>query len=263
MFSLLPAVLLAARSAAAINFTVAGGQIFTPGLAVVDAPQPGTPLGGDLIEVALDVSANGRLPLPPYADDSPSKIYNITIFLSSYDTGKNLTITNGTATFNNASLGDIMQQEPGSTVKHVKWKWPSCLTGNGQPTTADSPRGVYNVSIRQNFRLNGVDHYTIFDLPISVTNEIPDDLTRPSCDDLNNPLLSPDEINMNDTDTLGPLFAPGDSTVVQSSGTSGSGLGPSKPEAGATGLGNGAAVARVGKGAQMACLVAIVVAMLW
>jgi hypothetical protein len=29
-----------------LNFTVAGGQIFTPGLAILDAPQPGTPLGG-------------------------------------------------------------------------------------------------------------------------------------------------------------------------------------------------------------------------
>jgi len=29
-----------------LNFVVAGGQIFTPGLAILDAPQPGTPLGG-------------------------------------------------------------------------------------------------------------------------------------------------------------------------------------------------------------------------
>jgi hypothetical protein len=28
------------------NFTIIGGQIFTPGLAIVDAPQPNTPLGG-------------------------------------------------------------------------------------------------------------------------------------------------------------------------------------------------------------------------
>lgn len=32
----------------ALNFTIAGGQVFTPGLAIVDAPQPGTPLGGGL-----------------------------------------------------------------------------------------------------------------------------------------------------------------------------------------------------------------------
>lgn len=100
----------------------------------------------DTIEVALDVSADGKLNLPPYGSDSPSQIYNITIFLYSYDTGRNFTITNGTATANNASLGDIMLSEPGSTVKHVKWHWPDCLVGDGQPTSTDSDRGVYNVS---------------------------------------------------------------------------------------------------------------------
>lgn len=99
----------------------------------------------DTIEVALDVSANGKLNLPPYADDSPSQIFNITIFLYSYDTGRNFTISNGTATANNASLGDIMSSESGSTVKHVKWKWPDCLVGDGQPSSTDSDRGVYNV----------------------------------------------------------------------------------------------------------------------
>lgn len=58
----------------------------------------------------------------------------------------NFTITNGTASANNASLGDIMLQEPGSTVKHVNWFWPDCLVGNGQPKNANSARGVYNVS---------------------------------------------------------------------------------------------------------------------
>ena len=29
-----------------LNFTIANGQIFTPGFAILDAPQPGTPLGG-------------------------------------------------------------------------------------------------------------------------------------------------------------------------------------------------------------------------
>ena len=34
------------RYVVALDFTIAGGQIFTPGFAVLDAPQPGTPLGG-------------------------------------------------------------------------------------------------------------------------------------------------------------------------------------------------------------------------
>lgn len=98
----------------------------------------------DNIEVALDVSTNGKLPLPPYDDDASSQIYNINIFLYSYDTGRNFTITNGTASANNATLGDIMLSEPGSTVKHVKWTWPDCLVGDGY---SGEDRGSYNVSL--------------------------------------------------------------------------------------------------------------------
>jgi hypothetical protein len=84
--------------------------------------------------------------LPPYPSNAASQINNITIFLYSYDTGRNFTITNGTATAGNASLGNIMFQEPGSTVKHVRWTWPDCLVGNGQPNGQGSDRGIYNVS---------------------------------------------------------------------------------------------------------------------
>lgn len=231
----------------------------------------------ELIEVALDVSTNGRLPLPPYPEDSPSLIHNINIFLYSYDTGRNFTITNGTASANNASLGDIMFQEPGSTVKHVKWVWPDCLVGDGQPTEADSDRGVYNVSpplpprppcaclqndpgggtdasfsprlscpqisIRQSFRLNGEDRYTVFDVPISVTNSIAASDDRPPCDALDNPLLTPDEIRASADMDVPVMFAPGDATVVQTagSGAGADGLGPPKSDAEAEqGLGSGA-----------------------
>ncbi|KAK4105538.1 WD40 repeat-like protein [Parathielavia hyrcaniae] len=217
------ALLMAARMSSALNFTISNGQIYTPGLVIVNAPQPGTPLGGDIIEVALDVSANGRLPLPPYAEDSPSVIHFIHIFLSSYDTGRNFTMTNGTASANNASLGEVMLQEPGSTVKHVKWAWPDCLVGDGSPQggLGETDRGAYNpptsppslqVSIRQSFRLNGQDYYTVFDLPISVTNSIPASDGRPSCDALDNPLLAPDEI-LASADALQVMFAPGDATT--------------------------------------------------
>lgn len=229
----------------------------------------------ELIEVALDVSANGRLPLPPYPQDSPSLIHSIALFLYSYDTGRNFTITNGTATANNASLGDIMFQEPGSTVKHVKWIWPDCLVGDGPQTETGSDRGVYNVSlhisscppfsssscrsryqhrpphsppqisIRQSFRLNGVDRYTIFDLPISVTNRIEARADRPSCDALDNPLLPPETIRASADFDVPVLFAPGDATTVQTgaggAGEEGDGLGPTKPGASpGQGLGSGA-----------------------
>jgi len=95
--------------------------------------------------VALDVTSDGQLQLPPYPSSPTSAIYNITIFLSSYITGKNFTISNGTATADNSSLGEIMVQEPSSTVKHVNWYWPDCLVGDGTGTDNTSARGVYNV----------------------------------------------------------------------------------------------------------------------
>ncbi|KAK0748147.1 hypothetical protein B0T21DRAFT_406686 [Apiosordaria backusii] len=224
----------------ALEFTIAGGQIFTPGLAVLNAPQPGTPLGGDLIEISLDITTNGRLPLPPYSPDSPSLIHNISIFLSSYTTNRNFTITNGTATssnFNeNATLGNILFQEPGSTVKHVKWIWPDCLVGDGQPQELNSARGAYNASIRQSFRLNGEDFYTVFDVPISVTNgiseEAPNGVARPSCEELGNELWEWEEI-----------------TSGGGEDGNGDGLGPARPGAGeGSGLGSGAGNVKAGLG---------------
>jgi len=75
------------------------------------------------------------------------------------------------------------------------------------------------ISLRQSFRLNGQDHYTIFDLPISVTNSIPASDTRPSCDELNNPLLTPEEIEASTDSKVPVMFAPGDATTVQTSTT--------------------------------------------
>ena len=100
----------------------------------------------DFLQVAIDVSGNGKLSLPPYRDGTPTQFHTITIFLFSYDTGKNFTITNATTGPQNASIGDIMFQEPGSTVKHVNWVWPDCLVGNGAPKDNSSARGAYNVS---------------------------------------------------------------------------------------------------------------------
>lgn len=74
------------------------------------------------------------------------------------------------------------------------------------------------ISIRQNFRLNGDDHYTIFDVPINVTNSIPEDDDRPSCDELSNEILSPEEIDAEAANKVGVLFAPGDSTELDASG---------------------------------------------
>ncbi|KIY03588.1 uncharacterized protein Z520_00279 [Fonsecaea multimorphosa CBS 102226] len=172
---------------ATANFTIVNGQIYTPGLAIIDAPQPFTPEGGDFLQVALDISGDGRIPQPPYSPSVETEILNITMFLFSYVTGLNLTISNGTS-FQNAGCAEIMAQESGSTVKHVNWAWPDCLVGNGDDDSgSSSDRGSYNVSIHQSFRINGTGYYTIFNLPIQVTNSIPNTTqlaasgTRPSC----------------------------------------------------------------------------------
>jgi len=198
MAVLLRSIILASFATYLNAQQIINGQIWTPGIAIVDAPQPNTPLGGDFLQVALDVTSNGQLNLPPYPAHPVSAIYNITIFLSSYTTGYNFTISNGTAsTVNgvNVTVGEIMDQEPGSTVKHVNWIWPDCLVGNGVPQDNSSARGLYNISIRQNFRLNNTNLYTIFDLPIQVTNSIPASNNRTSCSSINNPLLDAATLN--------------------------------------------------------------------
>lgn len=85
-------------------------------------------------------------------------------------------------------------------------------------------------------------------MPISVTNSIESRGDRPSCDALNNPLLTADEIRLSADMDVPVMFAPGDATIVQTagSGSGGEGLGPVRP--GATpgqGLGSGASGSRV------------------
>ncbi|KAK6865982.1 hypothetical protein PG995_002510 [Apiospora arundinis] len=213
-------LLLLASQSLALSFTISNGQIFTPGFAILDAPQPGTPLGGDTIEVALDVSANGKLKLPPYGADSPSQIHNISIFMYSYDTGRNFTITNGTATGGGATLGDIMMSEPGSTVKHVKWHWPECLVGDGQPKSSDSNRGAYNVDL-DTAELPPERKGSLHHLRRANISHEQDRLHRsqPPCDSVNNPLLTPEEIDATSANTVGILFAPGDATQIEQTQT--------------------------------------------
>lgn len=110
------------------------------------------------------MTANGKLPLPPHDEDDDNQIFSIDMFLYSYMTGRNLTISNGTATAGNASLGEIMAQEPGSTVKHINWVWPDCLVGDGKPE-GDSDRGVYNVSNTYFFTLSYLIRICSDDIP--------------------------------------------------------------------------------------------------
>ncbi|KAJ5688986.1 hypothetical protein N7462_003378 [Penicillium macrosclerotiorum] len=178
------------------NFTIVNGQVYTPGLAIVDAPQPNTPLGGDNLQVAIDVSGNGQLSWPPSTQsaDAPTRLFGITLFLTSESLSHNFTISNGTEPTNNSTgyVGPVLDLEPSSTVKHVNWIWPECLVGDGDSKGSD--RGAYNISMHQSFRWNGTDYYTVFDLPISVTNSIPKSSDRVDCDSLENKLLSVAEV---------------------------------------------------------------------
>lgn len=148
--------------------TTANGRVFTPGLAIIDSPQPSTPMGGDSLQIALDISGDGALPFSPSSNPSAAtRFHNMTMFLTSTTLGKNFTVSN--ATGNTAPLLSIFDQEPDSTVKHVNFEWPACLVGDGKDASG-SARGAYNISLHQSFRLNGSDFYTIFNLQISVTN---------------------------------------------------------------------------------------------
>ncbi len=70
----------------------------------------------DTLSFAIDVTADGRLPLPPYPQGNPSQFWNISLFLYSYSTGKNFTIANVSST-GDGNLGNIMDQEPKSSRK--------------------------------------------------------------------------------------------------------------------------------------------------
>jgi hypothetical protein len=77
--------------------------------------------------------------------------------------------------------------------------------------------------VRQNFRLNETDHYTVFDLPIMVTNRIDADDARPGCDSLTNELLTPEEVDAVAANEIGILFAPDSSTEVDFEDATGKG----------------------------------------
>ncbi|KAJ5145766.1 uncharacterized protein N7515_000330 [Penicillium bovifimosum] len=208
------------------NFTIVNGQLYTPGLAIVDAPQPNTPLGGDNLQVAIDVSGNGQLPWPAITDTrSPTRFHNITLFLTSDALSHNFTISNGTKPASNTSyVGPVLDLEPSSTVKHVNWLWPDCLAGDGSGSK-DSARGAYNISMHQSFRWNGSDYYTVFDWPISATNSIPEREDRIDCALLENKVLSAAEIGESSDSLPRQPWVDGGSTTVSSPSASQTGLG--------------------------------------
>lgn len=148
--------------------------------------------------MAIDVSGNGQLPWPPSTQpaNAPTQFHNITLFLTSLSLSHNFTVSNGTVPpgDNEGYVGPILNLEASSTVKHVNWIWPKCFVGEGTDSNG-SARGKYNISVHQSFRLNGTDYYTVFELPISVTNSITESSKRIECDLLENTLIDSAQVD--------------------------------------------------------------------
>ncbi|KAJ5388569.1 hypothetical protein N7509_011110 [Penicillium cosmopolitanum] len=179
------------------NFTITVCNLTSPSWATSPSS-----MGKYSLQIAIDVSGNGQLPWPPSTQPNADTLfYNITLFLTSESQSHNFTISNGTEPSNNSSyVGPVLELEPSSTVKHVNWVWPECLVGDGDGD-GDSARGAYNISMHQSFRWNGTDYYTVFDLPISVTNSISKSSGQLECAQLENQLLSATE-ESESSDTL-------------------------------------------------------------
>ncbi|KAJ3528148.1 hypothetical protein NM688_g8034 [Phlebia brevispora] len=135
---------------------VVNGQIFTNGLAIVDAPQPGTTLhAGATQSVAIDISGDGHLPSSastPGSSDS-TRFDSLEVYLISYTNSFNLTVSSGSG---------LLTQEAGSTVKHIDWLIDPCIQS-----------GNYNLTFYEGSHINGTPYFTITPLPIEIQNTSP------------------------------------------------------------------------------------------
>ncbi|KAF7367216.1 hypothetical protein MSAN_00783400 [Mycena sanguinolenta] len=112
------------------------GQLFTNGLAIIDAPAPQNPGHvGSPIAIAIDVSGDGKLPASASSNSSDS------------------------THFEGPSL---LLNESGSTVKHLNWNIPTCI-----------PAGNYNLTFYETSIFNNQGVFTITPIPIPVSNGSP------------------------------------------------------------------------------------------
>jgi len=129
------------------------GQFFTAGLAIGDAPQPGSTqhAGSDLV-LAIDLSGDGKIPQSAFQPGSSmaTRYNSLELYLVSAQMNINLTVSNGPG---------LLTQEPGSTVKHLNWPIPPCV-----------PAGDYNVTYYEGSTINSQDFFSITPLPITIQN---------------------------------------------------------------------------------------------
>nr|GAT47864.1 predicted protein [Mycena chlorophos] len=153
-FALLPFTLsfVAASSAPqAIN-----GQIFTDGLAIIDAPAPNsTEHAGATLPIAIDVSGNGQMPLAASvpASGRATGFNSLEIYLVSSQTNLNLTVS---------SNSSLLDGEPTSTVKHLNYGIPQCV-----------PAGNYNLTFYEASTLNSQFIFAITGIPMTIENSSP------------------------------------------------------------------------------------------
>ncbi|CDO68338.1 hypothetical protein BN946_scf184799.g65 [Trametes cinnabarina] len=134
--------------------TLVNGQIFTNGLAIVDAPAPESPLhAGSVTQVAIDISGDGKLDQSASIPGSsnPTRFDSLEIYLVSYQTKLNLTVSSGP---------DLLTREQGSTVKHWNYNVSTCI-----------PPGSYNLTFYETSHINGEAYFAITPLPVVVMND--------------------------------------------------------------------------------------------
>jgi len=136
---------------------VVNGQLFTRGLAIIDAPAAnGTQHANGTVSIAIDVSGDGKLQA-----NSSTNISSLNIYLISSTTQLNITVSNTTA---------LLTGEPGSTVKHLNYLVPDCV-----------PSGNYNLTFYEIATFQSKAYFTITPVFIPIQNAIQANADPTSC----------------------------------------------------------------------------------
>jgi len=122
-------------------------------LAIVDSPAPGsTENAGSSLVIAIDLSGDGIIPQSAFIPGSglPTRYDSLELYLLSSQREINLTVSSGPG---------LLNQESGSTVKHLEWPMPDCL----------SP-GSYNLTIYEGSHIGNNAFFSITPIPITIAN---------------------------------------------------------------------------------------------
>ncbi|OCB86141.1 hypothetical protein A7U60_g6730 [Sanghuangporus baumii] len=164
------------------------GQFFTKALAISNAPFPGSPQhAGSNLVISVELSGDGKIDQSLFIPGSgaPTRYDSLEIYLVSAQTRSNFTVSNGST---------LLTQEPGSTVKHLNWPLPSCM----------SP-GIYNLTYYESSHINNEAFFSVTPLNVTVDNpNKSDDLSQ--CESVSNPLQ--DQPQLDSAPTINPYEDP-------------------------------------------------------